>query len=65
MLKGLCGRTLSLGLGFFILSSQTTDFSLIAKFSEGTVVNWVSRIGIPLRLIPKGMGKSRLSIRSY
>ena len=54
MPKGLCGRTLSLDLGFLIPLSQTTDFSLIAKLSEGTVVNWVSRIGILLQFIPRG-----------
>ena len=48
MPKGLCGRTLSLGLGFLTPSSQTTEFSLIAKLSKDTVVNWVSQIDIPL-----------------
>ena len=64
MPKGLCGRILSLGLGFLIPSSQTANFNLIAKLLEGTVVNWVSQIGIPLQLIPRRMGKPRLSIRS-
>ena len=64
MPKGLCERTLSLGLGFLIPSSQTMDFSLIARLSEGTVENWVSRIGISLYLIPRGMDKPRLLIRS-
>ena len=58
MPKCLCGRTLSLGLRFLISSSQTTDFNLIAKLSEGTVVNWVSGIGIPLWLISRGMSKA-------
>ena len=62
MLKGLCGRTLSLGLGSLIPSSRTTDFSLIARLLEGTVVNWVSQIGIPLQLTPRGIDKLRLSI---
>jgi len=64
MLKDLCGKTLSLDLGFVIPSSQTTDFSLIARLLEGTIVNWVSQIGIPLQRIPREMDKSRLSIRS-
>ena len=50
-------------LGFLIPSSQTTDFNLIARLSKGTVMNWVSRIGIPYRLTPRGMGKPRLLIR--
>ena len=57
MPRSLCERTLPLSLGFLIPSSQTTDFSLIAKLSESTAVNWVSRIGIPLQLTPNGMGK--------
>ena len=64
MLRGLCGRILSLNLEFLILSSQIMDFSLILKLSEGTVVNWVSRIGIQFWLIHKGMNRARLSIRS-
>ena len=40
--RGMCGRTLSLDLGFPIPSSQITDFNLIARLSKGTVVNWVS-----------------------
>ena len=63
MPKGLFRRTLSLGLGFFILSSQTTDFSLIARLSEGTIVNWVSQIGTRLQLTLRGTGKSRLLTR--
>ena len=58
MPKCLRGRTFSLGLRFLISSSQTTNFNLIAKLSEGTVVNWVSRIGIPLWLISRGMSKA-------
>ena len=64
MPRGLCGRILSLNLEFLILSSQITDFSLILKLSEGTVVNWVLRIGIQLWLIHKGMNRARPSIRS-
>ena len=64
MPRGLYGRILSLNLEFLILSSQITDFNLILKLSEGTVVNWVSRIGIQLWLIHKGMNRARLSIRS-
>ena len=63
MPRDLCGRTLSLSLGFLIPLSQTTDFSLIVRFLEGTVVNWVSQIGIPLQLTPRGVGKPRLLIR--
>ena len=47
MSKGLCGKILSLGLGSFIPSSLTMVFSLIARPSGGTVVNWVLRIGTP------------------
>ena len=64
MPKGFYGRTSSLGLIFLIPSSKTTDFSLIARLLEGTIVNWVSQIGIPLSLIPRGMNKPRLLIRS-
>ena len=34
MPEGLCGRTLSLGLGSLIPSSRTTGFSLIAKWTK-------------------------------
>ena len=61
MPKGLCGRTSSLRLGFLIPSSQTTDFSMIARLSEDIVMSWVSRIGIPLQLgitaYPSGNGQ--------
>ena len=50
-------------LEFLIPSSQTTDFNLIARLSKVTVMNWVSRIGIPYRLTHRGMGKPRLLIR--
>ena len=63
MPKGLCGKILSLGLGSFIPSSRTTDSSLITRLSEGTVVSWVSRIGIPLQLTLRGIGMLKLSIR--
>ena len=56
-------RILSLGLGFLIPSSQTTNFNLIARLSKGIVVNWVSRIGTPLLLIHEGMDNPMLSIR--
>ena len=65
MSRGLCGRILSLDLGFLTPSSQTMGFSLIAKLLEGTVVNWVSRIGTQFWLIHKGMDRLRLSIKSY
>ena len=61
--KRFVWKILSLGLGFLIPSSRTTDLSLIARLSEGTTVIWVSRIGIPLQPTPRGIGKLRLSIR--
>ena len=64
MPRGLCRKILSLNLGFLIPSSQAMGFSLIAKLSGGIVVNWVLRIGIQLRFIPKEMDRPRLSIRS-
>ena len=62
--KRFVGRTLSLGLESLIPSSRTTDFSLIVvRLLKGTVMNWVSQIGIPLQLTPSGIGRPRLSIR--
>ena len=62
MPRGLCGKILSLDLGFSIPSSRTMGFSLIAKLLGGIVVNSVLRIGIQLRLIPRGMDRPRLSM---
>ena len=58
MLRGLCGETLSFGLGFLTPSFWTTDFNLIVRLPEGTVVNWVSRMGIQLQLTTKGNGQA-------
>jgi len=62
MPRNLCGKTLSFDLGSPIPSSQTMVFSLIAKPSGGTVVTWELQIGIPPRLIHKGMDRPRLLI---
>ena len=62
--RGLYGKILSRGLRSLIPSSRTMGFSLIAKLSEGTVVNWVSRIGTRLRPIHKRTNRPRLSIKS-
>ena len=62
MPRDSCGKILSLDLGFLILSSRTMVFNLIAKHSGGTVVTWALRIGIQLRLIPRGMDRPRLSM---
>ena len=64
MPKGLYGKTLSPDLGFLTPSSYITGFNSITRLLEGIVVNWVLRIGIPLSLIPRGMDKSKLLIRS-
>ena len=61
--RNLFGRILSLGLESLIPSSRIMGFSLIAKPSAGTVVNWALRIGTSPRLILKGMDKPRLLIR--
>ena len=62
--RGLYGKILSRSLGSFIPSSRTMGFSLIAKLSKGTVVNWVSRISTRLRPIHKRTNRPRLSIKS-
>ena len=62
-LRNLCGKILSLSLGFLTPISQSMVFDLIAKPSGGTVVIWALRIGTPPQLIPKGMDRPRLSIR--
>ena len=54
------GKTLSLGLASLMCSSRTMDFSLIAKCSENTAVNWGLLTGILLRLTPKGMDRLKL-----
>ena len=64
MPKGLCGRTLSLGLGTLIPSSRTTGSNLIAMLSEDTVMTWASGLDTQLQLIHKGTGRPRLPIRS-
>ena len=60
MQKDSFEKTLSLGLGFLMHSSQTMDFNLIAKHLEVIMVNWGSRIGILPLPIPKGTDKRRL-----
>ena len=64
MPRDLFGKKLSLGLGSLIHSSRIMDFNLIAKPSEGIVVTWKLRIGIPPRLTHEGMDKLGLLIRS-
>ena len=55
VLKNIVTRLASL-----MCSSRTMDFSLIARCSENTVVNWGLLTGILLRLTPKGMDRLKL-----
>ena len=64
MSKILSGKTLSPSSGSLTPSFRTMVFNSITKPLGGTVANWELRIDILSQPTLKGMGNSKLLIRS-